>query len=71
MYRANLTVLAGFYDSYYKIDGSVRIEAKSLSYGSMKQEEFEQFYNAVINAALKNIFKTNDEVIYQRLLSFF
>ena len=71
VFRANLTVLAGFYDSYYKIDGSVRIEAKSLSYGSMKQEEFEQFYNAVINAALKNIFKTNDEVIYQRLLSFF
>ena len=72
VFRANLTVLAGFYDSFYKIDGSVRIEAKSLSYGSMKQEEFEQFYNAAINAALKHVFNdSKDEVLYQRLLSFF
>lgn len=72
VFRANLTVLAGFYDSFYSINGDVRIEAKSLSYGSMKQEEFEHFYNSVINAAMKHVFKgSNDEVLYNKLLGFF
>ena len=49
-----------------------RNEAKSLSYGSMKQEEFEHFYNSVINAAMKHVFKgSNDEVLYNKLLGFF
>jgi len=72
VFRANLTVLAGFYDSFYNIKGEVRVEAKSLSYGSMSQEEFEKFYTAAINAAMKHIFNnSNDEVLYSRLLSFF
>lgn len=71
VFRKNLTVLAGYYDSFYKIDGSVRIEAKSLSYGSMTQEDFERFYNAAIQAAMKHVFKTNDESIYNQLMSYF
>ena len=34
-FRKDLTCLAGFYDSFYNIKGEVRIEARSLSYGSM------------------------------------
>lgn len=72
VFREHMTVLAGYYDEYYSIDGSVRIEAKSLSYANMSQEEFEDLYNALINVALVKIFKdVNDENTYNQLLSFF
>lgn len=72
IFRNHLTVLAGFYDEFYGIDGRVRIEAKSLSYGSMSQAEFEECYSALINAAMRHIFKgVDDENIYNRLVSFF
>ena len=71
VFRKHLTVLAGYYDTYYAINGDVRIEAKSLAYSSMSQEEFEQCYSALINAALKHIFVNADPSTEQRLLSFF
>jgi len=71
VFRNHLTVLAGFYDTFYNINGDVRIEAKSLSYGSMKQQEFEELYNALINAAIKNIFMNADKSIENKLVGFF
>jgi len=71
VFRANLTVLAGYYDSFYSIKGEPRIEAKSISYSSMKQEDFEMLYSALIQAALKNIFKTADNNTYNQLIGFF
>lgn len=71
VFRKQLTVLAGFYDEFYKFDGSVRIEAKSLSYGNMSQEEFEQVYTALVNAAMRTIFQGCDEEIENKLMGFF
>ena len=71
VFREHLTVLAGYYDSYHSITGSVRVEAKSLSYSSMKQEEFEKFYTALVNAAMKNVFKNADENTYNQLIGYF
>jgi len=71
VFRANLTVLAGYFDSYYSIKGEPRIEAKSLSYSSMSQEEFEGLYNALIRAALKHIFRGCDKSVENKLTSFF
>ena len=71
VFREHLTVLAGYYDEYYGINGSVRIEAKSISYTNMTQEEFEGLYSALINAAMKNIFKDANDGIYNRLIGFF
>jgi hypothetical protein len=70
-FRNNLTVLAGYYTESFKINGEVRIEAKSLSFGSMDQETFEACYNAMITAACKHIFQTADDNTYNQLLSFF
>ena len=70
-FRNNLTVLSGYYTETFKINGDVRIEAKSLSFGSMDQEEFEGCYNAMITAACKHIFKSTDDNTYNQLLSFF
>jgi len=71
VFRSNLTCLAGFYEEYYNIKGEVRVEAKSISYGEMSQEEFEKLYNSLINAAIKHIFKDADENTYNQLLGFF
>lgn len=71
-FRKNLTVLAGFKEVTYKLDGSLRVEAASLSYGNMEQAEFEQCYSALINAALVNIFGgTTDENVINQLYAFF
>lgn len=71
IFRKNLTVLAGFYNEFYTIKGSVRIEAKSLSYANMNQDEFEQHYSALINAAIKHIFPGCDKTVEQKLTEFF
>ena len=71
VFRNHLTVLAGFYDEHYSIHGAARIEAKSLAYSSMKQEEFEECYNALINAAMKHVFKSSDENTLNQLMNFF
>jgi hypothetical protein len=71
VFRQHLTVLAGFYDTFYGIDGRVRVEAKSLSYGSMSQSEFEECYHALINAAMKNVFCGDDRETYEKLCRFF
>ena len=51
VFRKNLTVLAGYYREYYNMKGEMRIEAQSLSFGSMDQEQFEQVYSAITQAA--------------------
>ena len=72
VFRNELTVMAGYYDSFYTLRGTVRIEAKSISYGEMDQEEFEQLYSALINAAIKNVFNnTKDQNILNQLYNFF
>ena len=71
-FRSELTCLSGYKDVYYRMDGSVRVEAKSISYAKMTQEEFEQFYTALINAACKEVFDSNvSDETYNKLLSFF
>lgn len=71
VFRSHLTVLAGFYETFYNINGEVRVEAKSLSYSSMRQNEFEECYSALINAAIKHVFVNADESIKNKLISFF
>lgn len=72
VFRRHMTVLAGHYDQYVGIDHKVRIEAKSLSYGSMEQEEFEEVYNALIQVAMQKLFTEGDtEEVYNQLVGFF
>jgi hypothetical protein len=71
-FREHITVLAGYYETTYNLKGDVRIRARSLSFGNMSQEEFEQFYSAAIRVAVKHIFNgTTDEKILNQLQSFF
>jgi len=73
-FRKDLIVLAGFYEAFYRLDGSTRIEAKSISFGNMGEEEFEELYSKVIDVGLKHILpnynKTELEKVVDELLSF-
>jgi len=55
-FRKDVTIMAGFYEIHTRLDGSFRVVAKSLSYGSMSPEEREDLYSAVINVLLQRIF---------------
>lgn len=70
-FRKELTKTAGFYDQVFDLNGNFTIVAKSLSFGNMDQEEFEQCYHALIQAAMTNIFRTADEQTLNRLMGFF
>jgi hypothetical protein len=73
IFRNNMTVLCGcgYYDTLYTINGDSRVEAKSLSYGSMAQQDFEAFYQKLITVAMKKIFNSSDKETFNKLLSFF
>jgi hypothetical protein len=72
--REDLTILAGFYDTEFKFDGTLRLKASSWSFAAMGQEEYEQLYSAIIDVALSKILTgyTKDDIDSQvdKLLSF-
>lgn len=54
-FRKDLTILAGHYHNVIRLDGSVRVEADSLSFGSMNQETFNDLYQSVLDVIMKRI----------------
>jgi hypothetical protein len=56
-FREQLTVLAGWYNATYNIDGSVRLRAKSIAYNNMSDTEKEKLFSDVINAALRHVYR--------------
>jgi hypothetical protein len=73
-FRNDVTVLAGHYEMAVTLKGETRLTAKSISFGNMSQEEFEDLYNATVDVILSRIMTSYsrddlDNVINQ-LLSF-
>ena len=58
-FRADVTILCGYYDSVVRLDGSVRIEAKSISFARMTEESFAELYNKTINVLLKHVYNSD------------
>lgn len=54
-FRNDITVLAGYYETTVTLKGEVRLVARSLSFASMEQDEFEQLYSSLINVILQRI----------------
>lgn len=74
-YRKDVTIQAGFYEMLFRMDGSCRPEAHSISFANMEEDEFARLYSAVLDVLLDRIFTnyTDDEVIRmaeQQLLEF-
>ena len=55
-FRKDTTILAGFYDVTFRLDGSTRIEAKSISFANMSEDEFEDLYSKTIDVLLKYVY---------------
>jgi hypothetical protein len=56
-FRKDITILAGYGRPVVNIRGDVRMEADSISFGSMSAETFEKLYSAVIDVLLTRVFK--------------
>jgi hypothetical protein len=54
-FRADITILSGYFDTTVRLDGSVRIEPKSISFTQMSEEEFEQLYSKTIDLLVKHV----------------
>ncbi len=70
-FRKDLTIQAGYYDVVSDLSGNVKAVARSLAYDSMEQEDFEQCYSALINAAIATVFQGADDDTCHKLQSFF
>lgn len=57
-FRKDLTILAGFYEVHHRIDGALKIEAKSLAVGSMDDNEFSMCYRAILDVVHNRILPT-------------
>ncbi|MFM0608714.1 DUF1367 family protein [Paraburkholderia sediminicola] len=73
-FREDVTIMAGYYIATMRPDGTARLRAKSISFASMDQTEFENLYNAVANVLLQKVLARYtradlDAVVY-RLVGF-
>ncbi len=67
-FRKNIQILAGYGYPVINLKNEVRYESKSIKFGKMKQEEFEQLYSSVINVILKHILKNHDRADIDRIV---
>lgn len=55
-FRKDITILAGFCRPVWNVNGEMRLEAESLSWGSMDEKRFEHLYDATIRVLLDKVF---------------
>ena len=68
-FREAVTIESGYREVKGNIDGSTRVEAKSISFASMDQYEFNDLYKATLNVIISVIGCTTEE-IEQNLIDF-
>lgn len=54
-FRNDIVVLAGHYEMAVNLKGETRLTAKSISFASMSQDDFEDLYSATVNVVLAKI----------------
>jgi hypothetical protein len=54
-FREDVTILAGFYEQTFDLQGNLKLKAKSISWASMGQVEFENLYSAVADVLLQKV----------------
>jgi len=57
-FRKDVAILSGFYHNVVRLDGTVRVEADSISFANMTEEIFAELYNQSINVLLKRVYKS-------------
>jgi len=73
-FRKDLTIMCGHYDIVPALSGGIRLEAKSISFANMSQDEFERLYSEAIDIILQKVLTgyTKDDLDeqVQRVLGF-
>lgn len=59
-FRKDLIILTGRFTAHYNIRGEVRVEADSISFAKMSQEEFEKLFSEVIDIGLSKVINRPD-----------
>lgn len=54
-FREDITILAGFYEQTFDLRGRMKLKAKSISFASMDDMEFEKVYSAVADVLLQRV----------------
>ena len=54
-FRKDLTIRAGFYYPVFNLDGDLRLEAKSISFAKMDEEEFARLYSKFVDVILQKV----------------
>lgn len=70
-FRKDMTILAGYYTPVYNVRGEVRLEAESLSFGSMSEERFGELFKAILNVLWERVLKRysyQDEAAVERVI---
>lgn len=62
--RKQLIILAGYHEHSWNLDGTLRLEAKSMSFGNMEEDEFSEMFSAVVQVIIDKILVnyTHDDV---------
>lgn len=56
-FRRDLTILAGHYEAVTNLRGEIRLEAKSLSFGAMDDDEFAEVYRGILNVVWSKVLR--------------
>lgn len=54
-FRSDVIIQAGYYDQTWSLDGQLTLRARSLSYSSMDDAQFEQVYSAIADVLLAKV----------------
>ena len=54
-FRQDITILAGYGDPVVNLRGDVRMVARSISFASMSEDDFEKLYSNVIDVILSRV----------------
>jgi len=54
-FRKDLIILAGYYHSEIRLDGTVRVTADSISFGNMDEETFSKLYDNILTVIMDRI----------------
>lgn len=59
LFKDEMTILAGYYDAIYSLNGKFRLQAKSWSYNKMTDDDKAKLFSSLINTALKHVYRGN------------
>ena len=73
-FRHDVLILAGYYEPVYCVNGKTRLLAKSISFGRMSEDEFEEVYSRVADVILQKILTkyTRDDldIVVEQMMGF-